>query len=61
MVDGVTGFVVSPRDHHLVSSRMKELLGNPDLRHQMGDRARSRVLGKFTLEESAKTLLAEIE
>jgi glycosyltransferase involved in cell wall biosynthesis len=61
VLDGETGFIVNPRDHGTVAKRMMELLSNPELRHEMGRRARERVLENFTLERSAKQLLVEIE
>ena len=61
VVDGETGFIVSPRDYSSIARRMRELLSNPDLRHEMGRKARKRVLENFTLERSAKRLLAEVQ
>ena len=61
IVDGETGFIVNPRDYGMIAKRMKELLSSPELRHEMGQKARKRVLEKFTLERSAKQLLAEVE
>lgn len=61
VVDGETGYVVDPRDFKHVSSRMNELLVNSSLRRHMGAKARRKVLERFTLEKSAKTLLAEVE
>jgi len=40
---------------------MNELLSSPELRREMGRKARKRVLENFTLERSAKQLLAEVE
>ncbi|PYX53347.1 MAG: hypothetical protein DMG73_20755 [Acidobacteria bacterium] len=61
VVDGETGFIVAPRDYSSIARRMKELLSNPELRHEMGRKARKRVLENFTLERSAKRLLAEVQ
>jgi glycosyltransferase involved in cell wall biosynthesis len=61
VVDGETGFIVAPRDYSSIARRMKELLYNPELRHEMGRKARKRVLENFTLERSAKRLLEEVE
>src|SRR5438445_3426453 len=61
IVDGETGFIVNPRDYGMIAKRMKELLSSPELRHEMGRRARKRVLENFTLERSTKLLLAEVE
>src|SRR6267143_2220088 len=61
VVDGETGFIVNPRDYGTIARRMKELLSNPDLRREMGRKARKRVIENFTLERSARQLLAEVE
>ena len=61
IVEGETGFIVNPRDYGTIAKRMTELLSNPQLRHEMGQKARKRVLENFTLERSAKQLLAEVE
>jgi len=61
IVNGETGFIVDPRDYGMIAKRMMELLSNPELRHEMGMKARRRVLENFTLERSTKELLAEIE
>src|SRR3989475_5420599 len=61
IVDGETGFIVDPRDYGTIAKRMNELLSSPELRREMGQKARKRVLEKFSLERSAKQLLAEVE
>ncbi|SRR6266487_18433 len=61
VMDGVSGFVVSPMDHHSIGARMSLLLGNESLRRAMGQRARDNVLEKFTLERSTTRLVEEIE
>ena len=61
VVDGETGFIVAPRDYSSIARRMRELLFNPELRHEMGRKARKRVLENFTLERSARRLLAEVQ
>jgi len=61
VVEGETGFIVNPRDYGTIARRMKELQSDPNLRHEMGRKARKRVLENFTLERSAKQLLAEVE
>ena len=61
VIDGVTGYLVSPKDHDSVRSRMQTLLDEDSLRHGMGQRARKNILEKFTLEISAKRLLEEVE
>ncbi len=41
VIDGETGYVVEPRDHNLVATRLLQLLDDPALRSRMGGRARS--------------------
>ncbi len=41
VLDGETGYVVEPRDDNLVATRLLQLLDDPDLRSQMGARARA--------------------
>jgi glycosyltransferase involved in cell wall biosynthesis len=60
VVDRETGFVVGPTDYEKICSRMYELLHDDGLRREMGEKARKRVASRFTLERSAKNLLAEV-
>ena len=48
--DGVTGFVVPPRDAGALAERIAALLADPDLRHAMGSRGRALVEREFSLE-----------
>jgi glycosyltransferase involved in cell wall biosynthesis len=48
---GDAGFIVPPRDHEAVAQACLTLLRDPDLRRQMGERARRRVLDQFTLQQ----------
>lgn len=61
VVDCETGFVVAPKDHEKVRSRMIELLSNDGLRREMGKNAKKRVASTFSLERSARRLLAEVQ
>ena len=49
---GEAGIVVPPRDVRAIAAACAELLGNPELRRQLGAQARERVLEHFTLERS---------
>src|SRR5881296_438009 len=60
VVDGVTGFIVDPRDYGFIGSKMNMLLDDNSLRHEMGQHARENILQKFTLERSANRLLEEV-
>lgn len=49
---GDAGIVVPPRDHKAIAESCTELLKDAKLRSRLGKAARSRVLQKFTLEQS---------
>jgi len=61
VLDEVTGYVVNPKDHKLIRSRMDTLLADPSRRRDMGRRARENIMRKFTLERSTDRLLEEVE
>jgi len=48
--DGVTGFLVSPRDPEALTAAIQKLLDNEDLRCKMGQLGRRKALSHFTLE-----------
>ncbi len=48
LADGVTGFLVPPRDPQALATRLYQLLLEPELRIQMGQAARQRVEQSFT-------------
>ena len=57
IIDGVTGFLVTPGDIEEHASRFLELATNPDLRISMGRNAVERVKISFTLEGEKRALL----
>ena len=57
VVDGVTGFLVPPRDPESLAKRILRLLKDENLREQMGAAGRRRVEEKFTIE----TMVSETE
>src|SRR5438034_7710536 len=61
VLDEVTGYIVDPKDHRFIGSKMNTLLDNDTLRHDMGRRARENIVQKFTLEKSTSRLIEEIE
>lgn len=61
VVDGVTGYIVDPRDHRFIGSKMNALLDDDTMRQEMGRRARENILQKFTLQRSTNRLLEEVE
>lgn len=50
IVDGVTGFLVRPRDSESLAERILILLKDDNLRKQMGGAGRRRIEEKFTIE-----------
>ncbi len=61
VMEGVTGYVVNPRDHQYIGAKMNALLADDSLRREMGQRARENIARKFTLEKSTRSLLDEID
>jgi glycosyltransferase involved in cell wall biosynthesis len=51
LVDGQTGFLVPPRDHHAMAERIVQLLRDEPLRQRMGEAALARAREKFTVEK----------
>ena len=51
MVDGVTGYLVPPRDAKAFASRLIELLKDGALRSRMGEAAAQRARERFTVEK----------
>lgn len=54
VVDGETGYLVPPGDAAQVAARLAQLLHDRDLAARLGNQARQRVLGRFSLEEQAR-------
>ena len=50
VLDGVTGFIVSPRDPRALASSLGTLRDDPALRARLGAAGRDRVRSEFTLE-----------
>jgi len=61
VMEGVTGYIVNPRDHRYIGAKMNTLLADDSLRWEMGQRARENILRNFTLERSTTRLLEEVE
>ena len=56
VADGESGFVVDPHSVSEVSGAIDRLIGNPDLRHLMGQAARARAKAMFSYEHLAQRL-----
>lgn len=52
--DGKTGILVSPGNADILCRAIKYLAKNPDVRLEMGENGRQRVLEKFTIEENVR-------
>lgn len=54
VIDGETGFLVTPADSDELSSAMRKFLDNPNLMVKMGERARKRVVENFSWDTVAE-------
>jgi glycosyltransferase involved in cell wall biosynthesis len=55
--DGVTGFIVEPRDAHQLADKIKEMFENPEMRASMSSAAKDKFVKKF----SADTMIRRTE
>jgi glycosyltransferase involved in cell wall biosynthesis len=56
VVDGVTGFLVEPRDVEALAGAFQRLASDPGLRARLGRAGREKVLREFDLHHNARTL-----
>jgi glycosyltransferase involved in cell wall biosynthesis len=61
LVEGETGFLVPPRDHHAMAARIVQLLRDEPLRRRMGEAALARARKKFTVERMVEGTAAVYE
>lgn len=61
ILDGETGFLVSPDDVHGIAGRLQQLLLDPALCKKMGQRARERTNREFSLEFTGQTKFEILE
>ena len=61
LVDGETGFLVPPRDHHAMAARIVQLLRDEPLRRRMGEAAFARAREKFTVDRMVERTAAVYE
>jgi glycosyltransferase involved in cell wall biosynthesis len=61
MVDGETGFLVPPRDHHAMADRLVGLLKDAALRARMGAAALARARERFTVERMVEGTVSVYE
>ena len=50
MADGVTGFLVPPRDPDALAEALQKFIADPELRRRMGEASREKALKEFTLD-----------
>jgi len=48
--DGVTGFLIPPRDPEALAEALQKLIADPELRRRMGQAGREKALKEFTLD-----------
>lgn len=58
VVDGVSGYVVPPRDALAIANAIEKLYRDPALRRRMGDAARTRIATDFRNEETVRKTIA---
>lgn len=51
VVDGETGFLVSPKNPYAFAEKILLLIKNPEMRKQMGEKGRKRVIENFSIEK----------
>ncbi len=61
IIDGVTGFLVPPRDPNAIAERVITLLNNPALRQQMGIAGREHVIEHFSVQRFAAAIAEVVE
>ena len=52
--DGVSGYLVPPKDPTQLAARLTELLSNPELARRMGEAGRRRIEADYSLERSVQ-------
>ena len=52
--DGKTGVLVPPGDVSALTGAIKYLIQNPDIRKEMGENGRKRVIERFNIEKNIK-------
>lgn len=57
VVEGETGFIVNPLEIKVLTDRLARLLGDGELRREMGRRGRERVRTRFSLERQVTEML----
>jgi phosphatidylinositol alpha-1,6-mannosyltransferase len=61
VLDGRTGFVVTPADHHALAARLVELLADPARSRVMGEAGRRFVAERFSAAQARRILRAALD
>jgi glycosyltransferase involved in cell wall biosynthesis len=61
IVQGKTGFLTKKRDSYHLAQQLQRYIQNEELRLTIGKQARAMVVKDFNWDETAKTLIAELE
>jgi len=56
VTDGENGFLAAPRDPRTIANKIERLLNDPELRNQMGKKAREKVTVDFNIEKNVRLL-----
>lgn len=56
--DGITGFVVEPKNITVLAEVLNKLILNPELRIEMGKKGRERVIKKYNWSDSVKQMIS---
>ena len=58
VTDGQEGFLTPPRDKSAMAQAVKRIWNSPELKSQMGQAARQRIISSFTLDRQAQDFVA---
>jgi len=61
--DGITGFLVPPKDPGALAEALQKLIEDPELRWRMGEAGREKTLREFSLErmlDETEKIYAEV-
>jgi glycosyltransferase involved in cell wall biosynthesis len=61
VIDGVTGYLVPPRDEHALASAMLKMIENPTALGEMGQRAREDAENRFDVRKVNMSMICFIE
>jgi glycosyltransferase involved in cell wall biosynthesis len=59
--DGITGFIIPPKDSNALAEKLEILIRDPELRKSMGEEGRKKYLKEFTLEKFENRMMEILE